>query len=279
MKKIVVPCDFSEPSLEAVKFAIDLATQSGGSVAVVKVIDLPILAYGASIDMPIYNFSPNLLKELEEDAKSSFEKLKQKLGKLSVTVTFSVISGPTFTMIQDFIDEGKFDLVVMGTHGATGLAEFFVGSNTEKVVRFSNVPVIAIRKATPLATIKNIVFPTFLQYDQDDFVNALKSLQKYFKARLHILYLNTPSSFINESELGKYAAHYGFEDYTLAIRHNRHEPDGIVSYAEEIKADMLAMATHGRKGLAHFIRGSITEDVVNHIPLPIWTYRIKNNDY
>ena len=71
MKKIVVPCDFSEPSLEAVKFAIDLATQSGGSVAVVKVIDLPILAYGASIDMPIYNFSPNLLKELEEEAKSS----------------------------------------------------------------------------------------------------------------------------------------------------------------------------------------------------------------
>ena len=276
MKKIVVPCDFSEPSQEAFKFAIDLAQQSNGSVTVIKVIDLPILAYGASIDMPIYNFSPSLVEELKEDANRSFEKMNQKWGKSFKNVKFSAISGPTFTMIQDFIDEGKFDLVVIGTHGATGLAEFFVGSTTEKVVRFSKVPVIAIRKAVPISSIKNIVFPTYLQYDQDDFVAQLKVLQKFFDAKMHILYLNTPSSFINDHELKKYADYYRFENYTLSIRHNRHEPDGIISFADEIKADMLAMATHGRKGLAHFIRGSITEDVVNHVQLPVWTCQIKN---
>jgi nucleotide-binding universal stress UspA family protein len=277
MKKILVPCDFSEPSQEAFKFAVDLAAHVGSSVTVLKVIDLPILAYGASIDMPIYNFSPSLIKELEEDAKISFEKMNQKLGKSSVNIVFSTVSGPTFPMIQDFIDEGKFDLVIMGTHGATGLAEFFVGSNTEKIVRFSKAPVIAIRKAIPLSAIKNIVLPTYLQYYQDDFIKEVKSLQKIFNAKLHILYLNTPSSFISDDELKKYADHYRFENYSLAIRHNRNEPDGIISYAEEIKADMLAMATHGRKGLAHFIRGSITEDVVNHVQLPIWTYRMKQS--
>lgn len=275
MKKILVPCDFSEPSQEAFKFAVDLAKQNDGSVTVLKVIDIPTLAYGASIDMPVYTYSPNLIKELEEDAKDSFEKMNKKWGKSSNNIKFSAISGPTFAMIQDFMEEGNFDLVVMGTHGATGLAEFFVGSNTEKVVRFSKVPVIAIRKAVPISSIKNIVFATYLQYDQDDFVTQLKALQKFFGAKVHILYLNTPSSFISDNELEKYANHYRFENYSVAIRNNRSEPDGIISYADEIKADMLAMATHGRKGLSHFIRGSITEDVVNHVQLPIWTYRIK----
>ncbi len=275
MKKILVPCDFSEPSQEAFKFAVDLAKQNDSSVTVLKVIDIPILAYGASIDMPIYTFSPTLIKELAEDAKTSFEKMNKKWGKSSNNIKFSAISGPTFPMIQDFLTEGKFDLVVMGTHGATGLAEFFVGSNTEKVVRFSKVPVIAIRNAISISSIKNIVFATYLQYDQDDFVKELKALQKFLGAKLHILYLNTPSSFISDHELKKYADHYQFENYALAIRHNRNEPDGILSFADEIKADMLAMATHGRKGLSHFIRGSITEDVVNHAQLPIWTYRIK----
>jgi len=275
MKNILVPCDFSLPSQEAFKFAVDLAMQSDRSVTVLKVIDLPILAYGASVDMPAYTFSPTLIKELEEDAKSSFEKMNTKWGKTFSKISFSVLQGPTFPMIQDFLEEGKFELVVMGTHGATGLAEFFVGSNTEKIVRFSKVPVISVRQAVPLSSIKNIVLPTYLQYDQDDFIKEIKSLQAFFNARLHILYLNTPSSFINDNELKAYAEHYKFENYTLAVRQDRHEPDGIISYADEIKADMLAMATHGRKGLVHFIRGSITEDVVNHVKLPIWTYRIK----
>lgn len=275
MKKILVPCDFSEPSQEAFKFAVDLAKLNDGSVTVLKVIDVPILAYGASIDMPIYTFSPTLIKELEEDAKSTFEKMNKKWGNPSNNIKFSAISGPTFSMIQDFLTEGKFDLVVMGTHGATGLAEFFVGSNTEKVVRFSKVPVIAIRKAIPISSIKNIVFPTYLQYDQDDFISRLKALQKFFGAKVHVLYVNTPSSFISDQELKKYADHYRFENCTLSIRHNHNEPDGIISFADEIKADLLAMPTHGRKGLSHFIRGSITEDVVNHVQLPIWTYCIK----
>jgi nucleotide-binding universal stress UspA family protein len=277
MKKIVVPCDFSEPSVEAFKFAIDIASHSGGKVTVLKVIDLPIVVYGASIDMPAYNFSPTLLKELEEDAEKSYKKMLQKFGKGIANCNFSVVQGPTSAMIRDFIEEKKFDLVVMGTKGASGMEEFFVGSNTEKIVRFSKVPVFAIHKAIPITSIKDIVFPTSLHLDQSDFIKKLKLLQDFFKARLHILYLNTPYNFIRDNELKEYARHFKFTNFTLNLRQDHYEPDGIISFAKEIKADVLAMATHGRKGLSHFISGSITEDVVNHVTCPIWTYSLKRN--
>jgi nucleotide-binding universal stress UspA family protein len=279
MKKILVPCDFSEPAIEAFKFAVDIASRSDASIRVLKVISLPLMAvYTPSIDMPAYHYDPMLLKELEANAIKVFTAMRKKFGKGLSDIHFLVVPGTISSCIQDYIREKKVDLVVMGTHGATGLREFFVGSNTEKIVRFSNVPVFAIRKAVPLKSIKDIVFPTTLDLGQANYIKKLKKLQEFFKARLHILYLNSPYSFIRESDLKEYAKHFKFTNVTINIRNNRYEPDGIVSFVEEIKADMLAMATHGRKGLSHFISGSVTEDVVNHIGCPVWTYVIKKRE-
>jgi nucleotide-binding universal stress UspA family protein len=275
MKKILVPCDFSGPAVEAFQFAIDLASQSGGKVTVLTVIDVPAVVYGASVDTIAYDFNPNLYKELEEAAKRNYDKMVKKSAKGFTGLSFAVIQGPTSSMINDFINKKGIDLVVMGTHGATGLKEFFVGSNTEKIVRFSKVPVFAIRKAIPVSSIKSIVFPTSLQPDQSDFIKKLKTLQEFFNATLHILFLNTPFRFIRDKDLRDYARQHKFTNYTLNIRNDRYEPDGIQFFVEEVKADMLVMATHGRKGLSHFLSGSVTEDVVNHVTCPVWTYALK----
>jgi nucleotide-binding universal stress UspA family protein len=275
MKKIVVPCDFSEPAIEAFQFAVDVASHSGGKVIVLKVIDLPISTYGASIDVPLYTYSPSLLKDLEEDAKKKYKKMSTKFCEIPNMASFAIAQGPTSPMIRDYIEEKKIDLVIMGTHGATGMQEFFVGSNTEKIVRFSKAPVFAIRKAIPVSSIKNIVFPTSLELNQTEFIKKVKALQEFFDATLHVLFLNTPFNFIREAELKDYAKHYKLTNCTLNIRNERYEPDGIISFVKEMKADMLAMGTHKRKGLSHFINGSVTEDVVNHIECPVWTARVK----
>lgn len=273
MKKILVPCDFSTPAIEAFKFAINMASKSGGSIMVVKVIDLPSME--TSLGMPSYAFDVNLLKDLREDSERRYQKMVKKFGKGYAKINFSVTHGRVSPMLHSFIQEHKCDLVVMGTHGASGWGEFFVGSNTEKAVRYSKVPVFAIRKALPVKSIKHIVFPTILDLNEPHFIKQLKALQGFFGAKLHILFLNTPFNFIRDHEMKDYANHYQFTNFTLNIRHDRYEPDGIITFAKEIKADMLAMATHGRKGLSHFISGSITEDVVNHAECPIWTYALK----
>jgi nucleotide-binding universal stress UspA family protein len=276
MKKILVPVDFSEPSIEAFQLATNLANKSGGSVTVLHVVDLPVMAYGPSIDMPVYLYDLEILKDLKKSAIGRYNQMAKKYSKGFKRLKFSVEQGPTFSTIKDYVKNKRFDLVVMGTHGATGLKEFFIGSNTEKVVRFSKAPVLAIRKAIPISSIKNIVYPTSLQSGQSEFIKKLKALQQFFGAKLHVLFLNTPFNFIRDNELKEFAKRHQLSNYSLNIRNDRYEPDGIVSFAEEVKADMLAMPTHARKGLAHFISGSVTEDVVNHILCPIWTYAIKD---
>ena len=63
MKKILVPCDFSLPAIEAFKFAVDIASKSGGSINVLKVIEMPVI-YESSLGLPSYNYDAGLMKEL-----------------------------------------------------------------------------------------------------------------------------------------------------------------------------------------------------------------------
>ncbi len=274
MKKILVPCDFSEHAQQAYEFALNIAARSGGKVMVLNVIDLPI-TYETTLGTPLYYFDENILKELENQANEDFRKLKAKFSK-KTEASFFVSFGPVTLKIEEFIEDHKIDLVVMGTRGASGWKEYLIGSNTEKIVRFSKVPVFAIRKSFELEKIKNIVFPTTLELNQTELLHHLKELQSFFDATIHLLLVNTPYNFKRTKEdkelLEEYARHYKMKDYTLNIYDDFFADDGIINFAHQIKADMIAMGTHGRKGLAHLFAGSVTEDVVNHVDCPIWTY-------
>lgn len=279
MKRILVPCDFSEPAQEAYRFALDLARANDGEIYVLKAIDLPLL-YESALGVQPYVLEKSLLDDMKQSAMSSFEVLRQKYPANIDNVTFKVDFGPVTMTINQFIKDYKIDLVVMGTHGASGWKEYFFGSNTERVVRFSKVPVIAVRKAPEVSSIKNIVFPTSLDFDQLGLLAEIKSLQQFFGATLHVLYINTPSDFKREPEiqlsLREFANFYRLSNFTLNVRNDAYEMDGIISFTQEIEADFVAMATHSRKGLLHLLTGSIAEDVVNHIHCPIWTYSLKS---
>ena len=277
MKKILVPCDFSENAKQAYLFAMNIAEQTNGQVLVLKVIDLPYVYESTFTPTPYYN-DPEIIERIEEDAEKSFEQLKeQHLRKANVT--FTTLRGPVTLTIRQFIKDNNIDLVVMGTLGASGWQEYLIGSNTEKIVRFSPVPVFAIRKAVDLDQIKNIVFPTTMEPHQLELVKRVKELQELFKARLHLLLINTPYNMRRSKDekalMEDYANDSGFMNYTLNTRNDFYEQDGIINFAHEINADLIVMGTHGRRGLAHLFIGSVTEDVVNHVDCPIWTYSVK----
>jgi nucleotide-binding universal stress UspA family protein len=277
MKKILVPCDFSDTALQAYDFAMNLAARANAEVLVLKVFDLPFLyetTFGAT---PQY-FDTGILKDIEADAVITFEKMKARHLRKEM-VSFTTLRGAVTFTINQFAEENKVDLIVMGTQGATGLKEYWIGSNTEKVVRYAKVPVLAIRKSFDVAGIKNIVFPTTLQLDQKDLIIRIKDLQRFFSAKLHLLMVNTPGNMMRSTDemdlMEEFARHYTLSDYTLNTRNDFSEQDGIINFVHEINADMIAMGTHGRRGLAHLFMGSVTEDIVNHVDCPIWTYVFK----
>lgn len=276
MKKILVPCDFSDSAVQAFKFAVEIANQSKGEIALLNVVELPVIH--ENVMMPTFSFEDTFLKEMKDRADIDFTKMKSKWVKDGPKVSTHVEYGAPTPTISQFIEEKKIDLVIMGTKGASGLKEFFVGSNTEKIVRRSPVPVISLKKSVKASSIKNIVFPSTLHQDEEELTMRVKALQDFFKANLNIIYVNTPANFrtdtITRKMMKEYAKRFMLKNYTLNIFNDLNEELGVAHFVNEIKGDMIAMSTHGRKGLNHLMSGSIAEDIVNHLELPIWTWKV-----
>jgi nucleotide-binding universal stress UspA family protein len=277
MRKILVPCDFSEPAINAFRFALDVASQSKGTVYLLNIVELPVIH--DSIIMPVITFEQEFLKELKEKALSEFNKIITEYNLEGVEIKPHVESGSPARMITDFAAKDSIDIIIIGSHGASGLREYFVGSNAEKIVRHSSVPVM-VMKTYYKGAIKNIVFPNALETEeQEDLIMKVKELQAFFQATVHIVYINTPTHFTSDNitleRLKQFANRFMFENYTINVYNYPYEEKGIIHFTKSIKGNLIAMGTHGRKGISHFISGSLAEDVVNHADCPIWTYALK----
>lgn len=273
MKKILVPCDFSAPSMEAFKLAAGIAAQSKGEIFVLNVVEMPVLH--SSLLVPVQAYENSFLKEVRERADRNFTSMKNKWAKKG-KVSLQVEHGVVVKSINKFVASKKIDLVVMGTHGSSGFREFTLGSNAEKVVRSCKVPVITVRQAPKGALFKDLILPVDLEGSQEKLAAAIKPLQTFFKAKLHILYVNNPIRFERsvyvEKKLNDFVQKNKIKNYTLNIYNDLDAENGIINFSKKFKNKMIAMSTHGRKGLAHLLSGSVTEDVVNHLGCPIWTY-------
>jgi nucleotide-binding universal stress UspA family protein len=273
MKNILVPCDFSKPAEEAFKFAVAIAKQSNGAIHVLYVVDITFLRGNSSLDHA-YAFNLSFLKEIEKEVDQKFQIMRGRYAPVTMSVTFKHVISSLTPEIESYINANKIDLVLMGTHGAGG-ATF--GSNTEKIVRHSTVPVLAIR--TSPEHIKNIVLPLMPDQTDDNFIQAVKTLQNFFQAKIHLLYVNTPLFFKSDpdstSELNEFVIQKQLDNCTVNVRSDYTSEEGIKHFAKEIKADMVALGTHAWKGLMHFFVGSTAENVVDHLKIPIWTLALK----
>jgi nucleotide-binding universal stress UspA family protein len=257
---------------------LDVASQVKGTVQLLHVIELPVLH--DTLLMPVLNFEEQLLKEFREKADAEFLKVVSKHRVGGVKVMSKVVFGGVATMIMDYITDNSIDLVIMGSHEASGAREFFIGSNAEKIVRRSPVPVLTTKEYYK-GPIKSIVFPNTLDTEnQSDLIAKVKELQNIFKAELNIVWINTPENFYSDKitleRFKAFAKHYKLTNYTTHVFNYMNEEEGILQFSKLVKGNMIAMATHGYKGLSHLINGSLAEDVVNHTDKLIWTYSLKN---
>jgi nucleotide-binding universal stress UspA family protein len=102
-------------------------------------------------------------------------------------------------------------------------------------------------------------------------------MQQVFDAQFYFVSITTPGNFITSREaqqrLNKFIHRFKFERVHTEIYNSLSEESGILEFADDIGADLIAMATHGRTGILHLLTGSIAEDVVNHSKRPVWTLR------
>ncbi|WP_031527422.1 universal stress protein [Dyadobacter crusticola] len=258
VQNILVPCDFSKPALEGLYFAVELAALTSGSITVLSVI------------------SPQQQKDepfVTAAFTRNFEDILTKFAP-PVKVRHLIRSGKFVPTITDFIAEEAVDTVVIGTRGSRGWEGAFMGSNVEKLVRASPVPVFAIKGPTHLRHVKNVVFPCDLVLSDQYGISRLKALQEALGARLHLLRIDTSGTHdprLLAERMHEYARFHGFSKFTVNVVTAPDEKDGILHFAREIGADMIAMTTHGTTDLNHLFMASIAADVVNHAHLLTWT--------
>ncbi|MCD2259869.1 universal stress protein [Psychroserpens luteolus] len=273
MKKIIVPIDFSEYSEYALETAAILAKRNNAEILALHMLEIE---KGRVTD------SSNELNEkmvfFLKLAEQKFDNFLSNDYLEGVSVTPIVKHFKVFSEVAEVAKEHDADMIVMGSHGASGLSEIFVGSNTEKVVRHSEIPVLVVKQK-----------PVNLSFDTVTFASdfSTEMVEPYLKARqlfdnLKLVHVNVPGEgFSSSSEMEvKVADFLKKADGNLDKLNDVHYTSdytvekGILNASNLLGADLIAVPTHGRKGLAHFFTGSVSEDVANHASLPVITFKI-----
>lgn len=281
MKKILVPTDFSAHAEYALKVAAQIARKNNGEIFLLHMLELPALAsdgigesnaVGSSSDFPEVMF-------FMEKTRERFEEVLSQPYLEGINVVEAIQFEKAFDGIIAHSKKHNIDLVVMGSHGASGFHEMFIGSNTEKVVRTSDVPVLVIKKEQTEFNPQKFVFASdFSEEIKKPFAKVVEFANS-FDTELHLVSINTPNNFkathAAEKTIKDFAAQFSInKGYTTHIYNDVNIEKGVLHFSNSINADLIGMSTHGRQGLAHFFNGSVSEDLVNHAVRPVITFKI-----
>ena len=276
MNKIIVPVDFSEFSEYALEAASILAKKHNAEIFALHMLEMSDSVFSSSNqDQKSKAFF--FLKIAEQ----KFEEFLDKDYLKGIKITPMVKQFKVFSEVSEVAKEHGADLIVMGSQGTSGFNEIFVGSNTEKVVRHSDIPVLVIKHKSANLNFDTIVFASnFSDKAVDVYKRALTTLGE--DANMHLLYVNVPGeSFKSTTEMEESVASFLMlaEGNITRLNKVNYVSDytvekGIINFSNIVGADLIVMPTHGRKGLAHFFEGSISEDLANHATLPVMTFKI-----
>lgn len=288
-KKILVPVDFSEFSDKAAEYAMFMAERFCSNITLLHTITL----FEEDINEEEHLQAYKKIIQLKENERAKKLKLHCINGKnRGLQVDSVLLRGISAAdSILDYIENKNFDLIVMGTHGRTGLKKWISGSVTEKVVRFSPTPVLTIHKDYVMTKIEEILVPVdFSEYSEIS-INKAKSIAKEFNAKLEFLHVieqqahpefyaisfdpilkenpqlkpHITMSLIKLTGIPEKKATYAVLEGAIN--------DEIKRYAENNQIDLIVMPTRGMSKLEHMILGSTTEKIVRIAPCPVLTVR------
>ena len=281
MHTILVPYDFSEQAEYAFQFAQQVASKTMGTLKLVHIVETPTTqSFSTMGEMNLDSAPLNqvYMIELVEKRKKQLQEIEELHQNKPYRFKTRLAFGNPYAGISKEIAEIKADLVIMGSKGSSGLEELLIGSNTEKVVRHAKCPVITVKRPVNVDDIKKIIFASDFSEVNGEVILRIKALQELLGAELSLVKINTPSFFEtskdSQQKIDQFVTQHLLSNTQAVIYNSTSEEEGIIEYAGEINADMIAMATHGRTGFMHLLSGSIAEDVVNHAKRPVWTMKI-----
>lgn len=261
MKKLLVPVDFTEASQNAMSHALSLAKVMGASVLALHVV------------------------ENKDDAQPKHAKLNEMCAELSQTHGIEVKGiirvGNIFEDIGDAAAEVDANLIIMGTHGLKGM-QYLMGSNALRVITHGSVPFIVVQKDSGHYEFNEIVLPIDITSETKQKIQFARQMADLFGSGVHIVYQKQTDEF-NRAKLAqnlKFTKDY-LEEHN--IRYDTKEctdgsfASGVISYAEEINADLITIMNLSEDHLVDLFGRSYEQVIITNKPqIPVMVVNRKN---
>ncbi len=272
-KKILVPVDFSKTAQQSFDHVKWLASKFFSEVTLIHVREvLATVSVFPSLYVPLEDMN-------DEYRKLSMDKLEEMRKELMndgvKNVHIQYMEGSVSKCINDYVAEENIDIVVMGTHGSSGLAEFFIGSNAFKVVNMLDLPVLTINDKKTFTPYKTIVAPL----DDTNYSRAkfpyIVELAGILGANVQILY----PVVSDEGRKNTIAKHLKQVTDFLSKKSISHTPkpvDGnfaheVLKFAEYSNADLIVIMSETEMTISKMFLGSQAQEIVNHSVVPVIT--------
>lgn len=287
MEKILVPTDFSDLSIKAMKDAEKLAKIFDARITPIHV-HIPI----TEMDEP---YALGMSSSVYQDYEKIEQNLTDRLKEISEEAISSKIIDPPMIVFgnpaQAIIDASEdFDCIVMSTHGRTGFTRMLLGSVAEKVLRLAHVPVMVVEEESNINNFEHILLTTDFSENAESAYPMAIEFAKRAGSRIHLRHV---LSYDQIDEAGKDPSLKNIREERMKVTAKEffHEIEDQFSYSVELSADspheailkhvkennynLIIMATVGRTGINYLMMGSTTANVVRHVDTAVFSINPK----
>ncbi|WP_284653456.1 universal stress protein [Flavobacterium terrisoli] len=271
MKKILVPLDFSETSDNAFVYALEMAKLLKAELVLLHTFDLPVVDTQA---LP-YNYA-TIYDTIE---LSNFDHFKEKLPQLRaiaiernldhIVLNHLLMDGDLLYNIKKVVAEEGVNMVVMGTNGAEGWFDTFLGTNTGSVITHVGVPVLSVPAEAQFDKIETIAFTTRFREKDIEALNKVLSYAKKFRAKVKCLYVKTMSSDVTEETIKRWQSHFEDEEIEFFIIPDEDVKATIEDFLVSQSIDLLALLTYKRNFFAELFTTTTTQKLSYHLKTPM----------
>jgi len=278
MKTILFPTDFSPCAKHAFEYALNLSARVDAQIVLLHVYQVPIVQGPVPGDI-LAETMEDIEKEAIEHMKAhqqNAERWAKATGTKPVRIQPKAQAGFT---VQEIVAQAEVlnpYLVVMGTRGASGLRGVLIGSTASGVIAKSTVPVIVVPEEARFTGLERIIYATDFEEADRRWLQVLRELAKLFGAKVMCVHVSTNDSIKDETNMEDLEKRLGIgatdTDVELDIVGGFDVTDALTRYAQEARADLIAMMAHRRNLIDRLFTKSFTRKMTlhSHVPLMIF---------
>lgn len=281
IKTILVPTDFSELSECALKTGISIARRQNAEIILLHVADRFAYLQPSEVFLPDVKVMPDIKLMMEEKLSAVSKKINEETG---IKISGKVINGSPSEEICQFAYKENANLIVMGTHGSSGLREFFIGSEAFRVVKNASCPVLTIPGNWGKTDFEKVVFPVRLVPGAlNKYVFARPIIEKN-NSKLLLLGLAETKNPDNQAEMDRLIEKFKLQLYmnkvsfTSEICLSDNFAGKVMEKAEEFNADLIVLTANLDSNFKAYFLGPYIQRIVNHSKRPVLSIKPKMSE-